>query len=148
MKIFGFVRYLFALITTLLLAPIIFPLHLISIAFCLSKPTRAHIDGRWMKKILNGQKTHEGRLCKGRWEFMISGYKLVLYSDDYEVKVLVETVQHYTDFGSAYEAHPDTLLPSRKVTSVEEAEDVYREWYSDEDVKEYGVVVFGISVDN
>jgi ASC-1-like (ASCH) protein len=156
LETFTFIRYLFSLslillilLLILLLAPLILSFNLLINFFSRPKPIRKHLQRRWLKKIRSGQKTYEGRLYRNKWETLETGDKLTFFSDDEnEVTVVIEGIQCYPDFGRAYEAHPDTLLPSRKVTSTEKAMDVYREWYSDEEVMEYGVVVFEISMIN
>jgi ASC-1-like (ASCH) protein len=128
--------------------PTLVLLHLISLIFSTPKPLRKRVSEKWLEKIASGQKTHEGRLYRDEWEYVKSGDRLVLFSDTREVTVSVEEIQYYRNFEMAYSAHPETLLPSDDVKSSFDAIEVYREWYSDDELRECGVVVFKVAVVN
>ncbi len=101
----------------------------------------------WLHWIKTEKKTFEGRLAWKDWSRMKIGDVIDLYCDNENVLVRIITIERFTDFSSAFEAHGEKLVPGVNSNSTTVA-DLYRKIYSDYDVKLYGVLLFGIKVIN
>lgn len=100
----------------------------------------AEIQEPHLRHILEGEKTVEGRLDRGKWSDMEPGDTLHIHAKGSNIlhDYTIVQVVHAVNFQELYNIFEDALLP--KVTDCEDAADVYREWFSDAEVKEHGVV--------
>jgi ASC-1-like (ASCH) protein len=112
------------------------------------------IESSLVEAIKNGDKTIEIRLAKPRFlliqeedvlsireDFYYEGEVLESLSHALEVKVV--QVLYFETFEEVFEAiHYESALPS--ATSPEDALKKYREFYSPEEEREFGVVAFTI----
>ena len=95
---------------------------------------------------MEGPKTHEGRLHRGRWVKLAPGDILDAFNGRYGSVVLeVREILHYSDFDEAFEALGHALVP--QVDTPEDALALYRQWNAAETVRECGgVVAVGVEV--
>lgn len=114
---------------------------------------RDHIAEPWLTAIVEGSKTHEGRLRGGSWSKLSKGQRVVVANEAWsEVELEVTEVIEFKDFGEAWDQLGVHLIP--KVLGVENA-DGARDLYSKIPKAEYttdrinqrgGVVAVGVKV--
>ncbi len=95
--------------------------------------------------IKNGQKTIEGRLRKGLYQNIKVGDHIVVCNEDEtdKVEVVVKRVKNYDSFAElAMNEDLSRLLPN--VNTTNEAVEIYREFYTEGQEKEFGVVAIEI----
>jgi ASC-1-like (ASCH) protein len=91
--------------------------------------------------IVNGQKTVEGRLNKGKFSRMQVGDHLLIND---ESKFKVERKTNYDSFLEMVKAEGvKNVVPDKK--ELEEAANVYYNFFTKEQEREYGVVAMEIS---
>ena len=91
--------------------------------------------------IVNGQKTVEGRLNKGKFSRMQVGDHLLINN---ESKFKVERKTNYDSFIEMVKAEGvENVVPDKK--EIEEAANVYYNFFTKEQEREFGVVAMGIS---
>lgn len=99
-----------------------------------------NVENPHFDHIKQGWKTVEGRVYVGKWTEIETGDILIIRNGEESVKRRVVTIWGAWDFKQLYKFLGKSLLP--EVNSPEEAEKVYRQYFSDELVKEHGVVGF------
>jgi len=91
--------------------------------------------------IINGQKTVEGRLNKGKFSRMQVGDHLLINN---EFKFKIERKTNYDSFRDMVEAEGvENVVPDKK--EKEEATNVYYKFFTKEQEREIGVVAIEIS---
>ena len=91
--------------------------------------------------IVNGQKTVEGRLNKGKFSRMQVGDHLLINN---ESKFKVERKTNYDSFIEMVKAEGvENVVPDKK--EIEEAANVYYNFFTKEQEREFGVVAIEIS---
>lgn len=107
------------------------------------------VDTPWLDWIENGIKIYEGRLNKGDWSNMKIGDVIVFSSNDQNIEktiaVEIVNIKKYDTFGDAFRKHGCQLVPISDISSFA-VDKLYSQYFSDEDVKRYGVLVFKIHV--
>lgn len=111
------------------------------------------INSKILTQILDGSKTIEGRLAKGKFLTIRTGDLISIREDIYEngeiissresaAKIKVTEIEKFNSFNEMLVAKGfERIIPS--ANSLEEASDEYRRYYSSDDENEYGVL--GIS---
>lgn len=95
--------------------------------------------------VKNGQKTIEGRIKKGWYQFVRSGDHIIVYNEEEtdSVEVLVRGVRTYSSIKEMLEKEQiKKLLPN--VETTEEGIAVYKRFYTEKQQKEFGVVAIEV----
>ncbi len=91
--------------------------------------------------VINGQKTVEGRLNKGKFASIQKGDILVLAPDDLEFKVIAKSI--YKSFRGMVEVEGvENVIPDK--TNINEAVGIYYKFYTKEQEEKFGVVAIKI----
>ncbi|MEA3450111.1 MAG: ASCH domain-containing protein [Patescibacteria group bacterium] len=91
--------------------------------------------------ILEGQKTVEGRLNKGKFTSIQKDDILVLAPEDIEFEVIEKNI--YNSFREMIESEGvENVIPDK--TGIEEATNIYYKFYTKEQEKQFGVVAIKI----
>jgi ASC-1-like (ASCH) protein len=107
-----------------------------------------HISQPWFDAILNGTKKYEGRMFTGFWRTLQIGSRFKITDGKKTQEVQVEELIYFDNFGDAWFDLRDDLIPSTLVDIVikEHAIKLYSKYYTQEDVKKYGVVAIKLKV--
>lgn len=97
---------------------------------------------KWLDLIEIGKKTYEGRLDKNFWKELNINDCFYLTDGIKRVLVRVTDKKYYKDFASAYTELGQSLVPANFTT--EEVVKLYNEYFTDSDIKKYGVVAVGV----
>lgn len=96
----------------------------------------------WLNEIISGRKKYEGRVNKGDWLNLKLNDNIIFYDDKgNEVKVKVINLKYFQNFTLAYEYLGKNLIPLYNINR-NNVEKLYLNYYTSEEIKEYGVVVF------
>ncbi|MFO7807444.1 MAG: ASCH domain-containing protein [Candidatus Moraniibacteriota bacterium] len=91
--------------------------------------------------IINGQKTIEGRLNKGKFSLMQIGDHLLINN---EFKCKIKRKTNYKSFQSMIESEGvKSVVPDKK--GIQEATNVYYNFFTKEQEQKFGVVAIKIS---
>lgn len=94
----------------------------------------------WFDWIQGGVKRYEGRLFKGDWAALKTGDTIVFVCPlNRELSCTVVGLLRFSSFREAFEVLGSELVPIPGVNS-EQVASIYREFYSDAEVEQYGVV--------
>ena len=102
----------------------------------------ANIQEPYYTQIVSRRKTVEGRLDRDKWANMKQGDHIYISGADVSLSLPYRIVQvvHATSFVELHKIFETKLLPDIPASDHEAAANVYRKWFSDEDVYKYGVV--------
>jgi|688.fasta_scaffold240891_4 ASC-1-like (ASCH) protein len=103
-----------------------------------------HISQPWFGYILSGKKTYEGRVNVGFWKTLVSGSRFCITDGDKRQEVEVNEMLYFRDFGEAWIALRDSLLPG--VGSKEDAVRLYERYYAESDIQNHGVIVIKLNL--
>ena len=104
-----------------------------------------HVQTRWFNYIKNGKKIVEGRLNKGSFQKLKKGDIVYWKNKNNTVKTKILSLHHHKDFEKMLKQHHlYNCLPG--VKTLKEGVAVYKEFFSDSDVKKYGVLAIKIKV--
>jgi ASC-1-like (ASCH) protein len=117
----------------------------------------------WMNWIETGLKIFEGRIFMKDWQKVKVGdtifFSLIkdsVINHDVCLETVVTELRFFIDFGEAYrqlgdklvpgryDVPNDPLVPLREKLSEEEVKKMYSEYFSEADIRTYGVVAVGI----
>lgn len=102
-----------------------------------------NIQEPYLSFVLNGQKTVEGRLNKGKFKELKVGDKLLIGPD--EKLFIVKQMNYYDGFRNMIISEGiNNVIPDKN--NIEDAEAVYYKFYTKEQEKEFGVVAIKIEV--
>ena len=91
--------------------------------------------------VINGQKTVEGRLNKGKFASIQKGDIFVLAPENIEFEVIEKNI--YKSFREMIESEKiENVIPDK--TNIEEATKVYYKFYTKEQEEKFGVVAIKI----
>lgn len=93
--------------------------------------------------VKNGQKTIEGRVCKGEYQQLSLGDHIMVNNNEETevVEVVVRRIARYASFRDMLAHEPlKQVLPN--VTSIEQGLETYRQFYAPAQEQEFGVVAF------
>ena len=91
--------------------------------------------------VINGKKTVEGRLNKGKFASIKTGDILMLEQEKIQFEVIKKSI--YLNFKTMIEKEGlSNVLPDKN--NIKEATNVYYEFYTKEQEKEYGVLAIKI----
>lgn len=100
----------------------------------------------WLNWIIDGRKKYEGRLNKNDWTNLIVG-DIIIFNDgknrNCSIKTKVTCLKYYDNFEIAFRELGKELVPINDVTE-HEVKELYNKYFSDSDIKKYGVIVVGI----
>lgn len=97
------------------------------------------IEVRWWDLLRSGEKKYECRLSNEIEDNLFIGKSLIVKSEDgSEFRAKISDLRYYTNFSKAFEDLGQDLVP---------IEDIYNEFYTDEEVEKYGVIAIGIEID-
>jgi ASC-1-like (ASCH) protein len=101
-----------------------------------------NIQEPYLSFILNGQKTIEGRLNKGKFkEFKTGDILLVGQKED---KFIIERLTIYSSFREMLEKEGiKNVIPDKN--TIDEAEGIYYNFYTKEQEKEFGILAIKIN---
>ena len=112
-----------------------------------------HLSEPWYTLIEKGIKTVEGRPNKGDFKNMKIGDIITFFNINKETKIRKEfkvkiiNKKIYKSFYSMIDNEGiDKILPDPNIKSVKDGVNVYRQWYSNEIEKKYGVVAIHIKL--
>ena len=105
---------------------------------------RKEVNEPWLGYIASGQKPYEGRLNKGQWAQLQPGSELIFYNKKRALQVTIENIRYYKTFGQAWSELGANLLPG--INCLEDANKLYNNFYNNQDIERYGVVVFKLGV--
>ena len=97
----------------------------------------------WYSQVMSGRKTVEGRLNRDKWSNMEKGDLLYIKNPATPgIKVAFEIVdvEYCEDFYELHFTYGKSLLPDIDEYDHNAAVEVYRDIYTDDMVKKYGVV--------
>lgn len=105
------------------------------------------IQEPWLRYIELGIKRYEGRLNGGKWAQLDPGQLVVAFSDQREVVLKIVAHHKFEDFAEAWLAFGDALIPSQfQITSRDEANKLYEQYWDLSTIKENGVNIVEIEV--
>jgi ASC-1-like (ASCH) protein len=106
------------------------------------------IDDPWFGYIARGIKTYEGRLRRKEWSSLQVGDTIVISSSTLcpDMTVKVTDIRHYPDFVSAWEDLGSKLVPGEMATTGQEVKSIYNRFFTDEEIRGYGVVGVGLTL--
>ena len=109
---------------------------------------RKHISKPWLQYIISETKTFEGRVNKGFWKDLKIGDTFVLYDGTSEATVQVSSLTYFRDFGDAWFILQDKLIPNDicNIVTISDARKMYSQYFSQDDIKKYGVVAVGLNL--
>jgi Mimiviridae putative poly(A) polymerase catalytic subunit len=109
-----------------------------------------NVNQPYFDQIKNGEKTYEGRLKKKKITELKTGDMVVWKNNNKTVKTRIKNIYEFnTFFDGIKKLGLDKTLPSeaKNNKSINNAiDDVYRQWYSEEDEKELGVIFIELDV--
>lgn len=109
-------------------------------------PVEINVSQPWFRHIKNGAKTVEGRLDKGKFHAMKPGTVLVIRSSNSgktATVAVVTKVNKYQTFEQYLSREGlNSTLPG--VTTIEQGVAVYRQFYSEEDERQFGIAAIHI----
>lgn len=119
------------------------------------EPHSMGLEASILQEVLDGKKTVEARLARGKFLDFMVGDTVRLRKDVYSGDQVVETktdytieVTHVRRYGTVREMliaeGVQNAIPSAE--SLEEAEAVYYQLYSKADEKAHGIIAIGLSV--
>lgn len=104
-----------------------------------------HVSQPWFDMIVRKKgvvpKTKEGRLNKGDWTNLKEGDELFFFCDKEKIRVKVDGLTYFRNFWEAYQEHVRELIPIYGDLSENDVKNLYSEFFSNEDVETYGVVI-------
>lgn len=106
---------------------------------------RNHRKEPYFTFVKNGQKTIEGRLRKGKYAKIQSGDIIEVNNEDEteKIDVLVKRVAYYRSIKEMLTSEPlKRILPN--VNTIDQGINAYREFYSPEQEKEFGMVAIEV----
>lgn len=108
----------------------------------MGKQVIVHVQEPFFSDFQTGKKMVEGRLNRGKYSTINIGDKLILTEPNSGKTIVkkVSVIVRCNDFRELFFLYRGRLLPMAR--SEFDAYDVYSGIYSDEDVKEYGVLGF------
>lgn len=99
------------------------------------------VEEPYLSFILNGQKTIEGRLNKGKFKDLKNGDILVIGPE--EKKFVINNLTIYKSFREMLEKEGiKNVIPDKN--TLNEAESVYYNFYTKEQEKEFGIIAIKI----
>lgn len=100
-----------------------------------------NVSQPWFDLIKQGSKKVEGRLNKGKFKDLRVGDIIHWEFKDNQVKTKITRISHYSSFYDMlmYEGLRN-VLPSEGIDSLEKGVQVYRQYFSLEKEKEFGVL--------
>jgi len=102
-----------------------------------------NVQEPYLSLILNGQKTVEGRLNKGKFKDLKVGDKLLIGS--YKKLFTVKRINCYSGFRNMIASEGvKNVVPDK--STIEDAEAVYYKFYTKEQEKEFGVLALQIEM--
>jgi len=112
----------------------------------LRKPIDNSGKVKWLDLIQSELKKYEGRLANKiqEWDLYV-GKQMIFFTDEKEVTVEITSLPVFRSFGDAYNVLGSELVPVPGVDR-EIVEEFYRDYYTDKDVAQYGVVAIGVRV--
>ena len=101
---------------------------------------RKHCAQPWFDLVRRGEKTIEGRLFKGDWKKMRIGDEIVFFNGNQEFKGKIINLYRRESFFQLISEFKKQLLPGIDLTDINNGVEVYRQYFSQEDEKQYGVL--------
>jgi ASC-1-like (ASCH) protein len=102
-----------------------------------------NVQEPYLSFVLNGKKTIEGRLNKGKFKDLKTGDILLIGPEEKEY--IIERTTLYNSFKEMIEKEGiENVVPDKN--NIESAEAVYYKFYTKEEEKEYGVLAIKIKV--
>lgn len=106
-----------------------------------------NVQEPWFTFIKKGKKTVEGRLNKGRFASLKINDILIFENNGQECKVKIVDINKYNSFKELMEKEGlEKVLPG--VESIDKGIKVYRQFYSEEDEKKYGILAISLTTEN
>jgi ASC-1-like (ASCH) protein len=100
-----------------------------------------NVDERWLKYILNGKKTIEGRLNKNKFKLMRCG-DIIIFNEIIQKEVI--SVKYYNSFKEyLINEGIDKCLPD--VININDGINIYRDFYSVEDEIKFGIIAIELT---
>jgi len=107
---------------------------------------KKHLSEPWFSLVMLDKKKYEGRLNKGEFSSLKVGNVITFFNDDFsihrEFSVEVTKIKKYTSFLFFLTSKLYKALPS--VSTIKEGITVYRNYYSENDEKKYGIIAIKI----
>jgi ASC-1-like (ASCH) protein len=109
------------------------------------------VSDPWFSHIRSERKPIEGRKMSPRWNKILVGDKILMKNND---KFFMVTVINIVKYGSEFSdplrsyLHCETLekcLPG--INSIDDGIEIYHQWSTNEEIKEYGMMAIHVSVD-
>lgn len=111
------------------------------------KYIQIHVSEPWFTLIFKGEKTIEGRPNKGIFAVLKNGQKMIFFNKEHNKQFIVQIqkINKYNTFEEMLlEEGLENVLPN--VFTIVDGVNVYRQWYSEEIEKQYGIVGIKIEV--
>jgi len=101
-----------------------------------------YVQAPWLKHIISGAKTIEGRLCKGKFETLTEGEILSINGILFPKVV---AIRKYWSFENMLNAEGiDRVLPG--VTNIQDGCDIYHQSYNKKEEDKYGVIAIELEM--
>ena len=101
----------------------------------------------WLDWIISGKKKYEGRVPRlgSFWADIRIGDEFILYdkNNPKELKIKVNDLKHYKNFGEAWKDLGSALVPIKGITETD-VNKIYSQYYTKEDIDKYGVIAIGV----
>lgn len=102
-----------------------------------------HCQEPWFHLLEEGKKSVEGRLNRDSCSLINAGDQIKFYNGDQSFLLTVMKVQHFATLTQYLETVGlQCALPG--VKTIKEGCEVYLKFYSDEDIRNYGVLAFWV----
>jgi ASC-1-like (ASCH) protein len=106
---------------------------------------KSHRADPYFGFVKNGQKTIEGRIKKGEYQFLKTGDHIVVCNEEEtdSVEVLVKDLRNYNSVREMLECEPlKKVLPN--VDTVDQGIEIYKQFYTEEQQQEFGVIAIEV----
>lgn len=105
------------------------------------------VSNPWFDYIKNKKKKVEGRLNKNVFSLLKKGDIVIFTNNDEKIKTVIERITKYNSFNDYLTKEGlNTTLPNIK--TIEDGIMIYREFYSEEKERQYGVLAIEIMYQN
>lgn len=105
------------------------------------------VSNPWFDFICNGQKTIEGRLNKGKFSQFVEGDYVIFINGNNKCKTEIVKIDKYPSF-EEYLEDKGLARTIPTANDINEAINVYRQYYSREDEQKFGVLAIEVRLVN
>ena len=106
-----------------------------------------HCAEPWLSHIASGRKQIEGRLRRSIFATLQPGDSVTWFDGDKRVRTRIEGARGYPTFRAMLEAEGlGNVLPEPGIDTIEDGVAVYRQYFTEEEEREFGVLAVLVSL--